>query len=440
MPTVSEILETIIYSLLNFVPYILLAIYPFRKTLRYSKKATLFLIGLVTFVQIFLGLLANFYVGKYVGLLSVFSTLIYAVFYFFTIKSNLGKTLFTLIMISNIANFVVMSSKCLEGIFFPELALQDYRWSFSLMMFLVEIIIFTPLFLYIKNVYSKAMDEKANIKQWRYLWLIPATFYLLWYHNTYFNSMNAIEIALKPSNAIFLLLINLGALFVYNVVVQTVNAYSNNLILQAQNHQLTMQSLQYENLRERINDARREKHDFRHHIALMTGYIDKNDYDSLKDYLHSFLRALPEDCNIIFCENYALNMLLVYYSQLSRQNGIDFTVDVSVPVQISVSDSDISVLVGNLLENAIDACSIQKCKDRKIIMHGCIKNSCLILTIDNTFENDIRKNVDDVYFSTKHSGTGIGIESAKAIVERYDGIIKTEQKDGFFFVSIMLNL
>ena len=440
MPAKSEIIETIIYSLLNFLPYILLAMYPFRGMLRFSKRVILCLIGLVTFVQIFLGILANFYVGENVGLLSVISTLIYAVFYFFVIKSNLGKTLFTLLMVSNIANFVVMFSKCLEGIFFPEYARQDYRWSFSLMMFLVEILIFIPLFLYMKNVYSKAMEEKANIKQWRYLWLIPATFYLLWYHNTYFNSMSAIEIALKPSNAIFLFLINLGALFVYNVVVQTVNAYSNNLILQAKNHQLTMQSLQYENLRERINEARREKHDFRHHIALMIGYLDNGDFDNLKNYLHSFMRTLPEDCNIIFCENYALNMLLVYYSQLSKQNGINFSAEISVPAEIKVSDSDISVLIGNLLENAIDACSVQKSKDRKIIMCGCIKNSCLLFTIDNTFENDIRKNADGVFSSTKHNGNGIGIESAKAIVKRYNGIMRTEQKNGLFYVSVMLNL
>ena len=408
--------------------------------LRYSKKVTFFLIGLVTLVQIFLGIMANFYVGKNVGLLSAISTLIYGVFYFFVIKSNFGKTLFTLLMISNIANFVVMSSKCLEGIFSPELARQNYRWSSSLTMFLIEFLIFIPLFYYLKNVYSKAMEEKANIKQWRYLWLIPATFYLLWYHNTYFNSMSALEIALKPSNAVFLLLINLGALFVYNVVVQTVNAYSNNLILQAQNHQLTMQSLQYENLRERINEARREKHDFRHHIALMTGYLDKGDFDKLKEYLLSFMRVLPEDCNIIFCEHYALNMLLVYYSQLSKHNEINFSADISVPAEINVSDSDLSVLIGNLLENAIDACSVQKSKDRSIIVHGCIKNSCLLFTIDNTFENDVNKTLDGIYSSTKHSGKGIGIESAKAIVERYKGIMRTEQKDGVFYVSIMLNL
>ena len=77
MPAKSETIETIIYSLLNFLPGILLAMYPFRGMLRFSKRVTLCLIGLVTFVQIILGFLANFYVEENVGILSAISTLIY---------------------------------------------------------------------------------------------------------------------------------------------------------------------------------------------------------------------------------------------------------------------------------------------------------------------------------------------------------------------------
>ena len=133
-------------------------------------------------------------------------------------------------------------------------------------------------------------------------------------------------------------------------------------------------------------------------------------------------------------------MVILYYLQLAKQNNIDFNVDVSVPSEITVTNNDLCVLLGNILENALDACVIQNSCDRKIIMRGRINNNCLLFTIDNTFENDVKKDADDVYFSTKHSGNGIGIESAKAIVERYNGVMRTEQKDGFFYVSVMLNL
>lgn len=84
-------------------------------------------------------------------LISVVSTALYAIFYFFAVNVPVGKTLFTLLMISNAANLAVISSKCIEGYLFPELARQSYRWSFSFVFFLVEIILCVSLFFVIKK-------------------------------------------------------------------------------------------------------------------------------------------------------------------------------------------------------------------------------------------------------------------------------------------------
>lgn len=55
MPPVSRIIEVSVYSLLNFLPFLVLAIYPFRASLRFSKPVTGVLIGFLTLVQLFLG-------------------------------------------------------------------------------------------------------------------------------------------------------------------------------------------------------------------------------------------------------------------------------------------------------------------------------------------------------------------------------------------------
>ena len=83
-------------------------------------------------------------------------------------------------MISNLANLSVISAKCLEGIFFPSLATQDYRWSFSLMLFSVEIILAVPIFLSMKTVYTPAVETVPSGGEWRDLWLSPATCCLIW--------------------------------------------------------------------------------------------------------------------------------------------------------------------------------------------------------------------------------------------------------------------
>lgn len=64
MPPVSRILEVAVYSLLNFLPFLALALYPFRNSLRFSAKVTGCLIGLLTVIQLMLGVWAAFFPGE----------------------------------------------------------------------------------------------------------------------------------------------------------------------------------------------------------------------------------------------------------------------------------------------------------------------------------------------------------------------------------------
>ena len=105
-----------------------------------------------------------------------------------------------------------------------------------------------------------------------------------------------------------------------------------------------------------------------------------------------------------------------------------------------LEEHHISVLLGNLLENAVDACAEQKSKDRRIIIKGKGDAHSLIFTIDNTFENEIKKNKHGELLTTKPTGNGIGVNSAKKIVQRYNGFFSADVKNDMFCVSFMLTL
>ena len=143
------------------------------------------------------GLWAALSKGNKAGMISAVSTAVYLSFYFLAVKKHFGKTLFTLLMISNIANLAVITAKTFEGLIFPKLAVQNYRWSFSLMLFIVEIILAVPVFLYMRKVYTPAVEKEPSGFEWKYLWLIPATFYVMWYYAFYGNkTRSSLEIAL----------------------------------------------------------------------------------------------------------------------------------------------------------------------------------------------------------------------------------------------------
>lgn len=472
MPPLYRVAEVCLYSLLNFVPFMGLVLYPFQNRLRFSKKVTAGMILVLTLLQLFLGNLAAFGKEGNGAFLSALSSLIYAIFYLTAVKMPVGKTLFTLLMISNLANFLVVSSKCIEGQIFPELARQSYRWSYSLIFFLVQLVFWLPLFIYIKQIYTPAVEKEPSGREWSYLWLIPGTFYLIWYDTIYANeNLSSLEIALRPKNAICLFFINAGACLIYYIVSELVLEQRKTLELQQKNYQLSMQAFQYDNLQNKITEARRARHDVRHHVLLMQTYLQEKNYEALEEYLQHYQREIPGGELISYCENAAVNAVLLYFAQEAQRRGIEFEVRVNLPRETGMEETDLSVLFGNLLENALDACeeeiekiqkgqsaqSEQKLQEAektqdgqihlygeteksnvgKVIINASQKGQALCVTVDNTFSGKLRQDREGRLLSTKHRGSGMGTESVKMIAEKYHGVCRFEVADGMFCASFM---
>lgn len=303
MPPLYRMLEVCVYSLTNFLPFLAMALYPFRRRLRFSPAVAAALVAVLTLLQMGLGLCAAFFTPGRASLLSVVSTGLYAVFYFLAVRAYPGKTLFTLLMISNLANLVVIAAKCLEGQLFPALAVQSYRWSFALMMLAVEAVLFLPLLLYVRKVYTPAVEQETSGLAWRYLWLIPATFYLIWYYVIYGNTnLTGLEIALRPSST----------------------------------------------------------------IALLQDCLRRKDYDAMQAYLDRYQETLPDARQLQFCGNAAVNAVLSYFAQQAAAQQVEFSVKAQLPEYTGVADPDLAVLFGNLLENALTAC-MQEASPRIVV-------------------------------------------------------------------------
>ena len=398
LPPLSRVFEICLYSLLNFFPFLIFALYPFRDDLRFSRTKTGLLIVVLTFLQILFGLLACFSTGNISAVLSLISTLSYAFFYFTVIRKSPGQLLFVLLMISNIANLVVITAKCLEGQFFPDFALLPYRYSMSLFMVIVEIFILIPVFIFLKKVITPAISCSQSFHEWRYLWLIPATFYLIWYYMVYGNStLSGLEIALNPKNIIVSVFVNAGALLIYSIVARLIVNQEQILKLQQQNHQLELQTV----------------------------------------HLEQYCKQLPDHSLITFCENIDANIVLSHYAQEAERLAIAYSVVANIPASCPVEDHDLSVLFGNLLENAVDACVASKTTARSIFVRAVYEKGSLCIAIDNTFDGKIMQDPDGTFLSSKHAGKGLGTVSVRTIASKYHGPCRFDWKDQMFFASVI---
>lgn len=439
MPSFYRILEVTICSLLKFLPFLLLALHPFAKHFRFPKPVIVLGTALLIGTQIVLDMFSAFS-GINEGFLSLLSTAVYALFYFIAVKVHFGKTLFTLLMLSNITNFVMMSSKALEGFLFGNMAYEAYRYTYAICVFFAHLFVTLPLFFYFRRSFSKGIHMKTDKIIWRYLWLIPATFYLIWNHHIYGNTETAVELALQPMHILYLFLINLGAIFINHMIIRMVTEQDHNITLKEQNHQLALQNLQYENLKERIDEARRAKHDLRHHITVMDNYLCNGEYEKLREYLNKYRKALPDDSKITFCDHLATNALLLYFAQQAKNQKIDYDVAVVLPENINFPENTLTVVLGNLIENAMEACLSVKDRLPFIRIRGKISDGAIFFMIENTYADQILKDQNGYFLSTKNKERGLGLSSVRNIVKECNGILDIETDGSLFRISLIMNV
>ena len=434
-----RVMEIVVYTLLNSIPYHFCVLYIFQDRLRFSLPKTILLMIPSTLLELVLNLLMIFCPLDSTFLLNLTWSAGYIIAYCIAVKMPTGKIGFIMLMLLNLNNFNIVASKCMEGYLFSSFAMERFHITNSLTMAVMELLILGPCFISFRRGFRPAIQQASNDFLWRYLWLVPATFYFLWHYHVYFSGVSSLEVATDPHSLFFLTVVNCGGYLIYYLVLRMVNETAANNQLRASNHQLELQTLQFENLQERIAETRKANHDLRHHITVMQGHLERENYPALQQYFHS-LKAQTPGGNLHYCEHNTLNLLLTYFSQIARDNDVECNIRANVPEKLNIPDNDLAVLIGNLLENAVEACVSQPVGKRKLIVCGNVHGNRLLFTIDNTFLGSIRQDRDGVLYSTKHEGKGIGMESAKAIVQRHAGQLQFQQQDGMFCLSLYLQL
>lgn len=430
-----RLLEVALYSMFNLMPFLFLALYLFRRHLRFSRPTTTILVLIMGIIQIGLGYLtAFFHISSEV--MSLASVVVYAGFLFFVIRDNIGRLAFVLLVLANLGNLVSICAKCIEGMIFGELAFQNYRWSMTLCMIVMHFIITVPVFLYVRRYFTGKIP--IHNKYWICLWLIPATFYVIWYYHMYFSGYSSLEIALDPKHAIFLLIINVGSFVVYHTSVLLLIAQDENAKLTQNNYLLTLQNIQYETLQQRIDEARRAKHDVRHHAHLTLEYLRSGKLSELEAYLEQYNASFPDALPVVYCQNYETNTLLNYFVQQAQQHGITMDIFVQLPQDISIAETTLSVLLSNLLENAVDACKEIAHGEKKISIKGKVSDGFVYFDVSNNYVGTLNKSKNGNYLSTKKNGKGLGLQSVSHLVKLHNGVIEIDTTDSVFRVSVML--
>jgi sensor histidine kinase regulating citrate/malate metabolism len=126
---------------------------------------------------------------------------------------------------------------------------------------------------------------------------------------------------------------------------------------------------------------------------------------------------------------------------LALKGDIEINYKAEVPPELTVSDLDLCVLIGNLIDNAVEACEKLEAGEsgRFIRLYIGVLKKQLYITITNGTGEIVRK-LDEEYITAKRGNHGHGLKRINKIVEKYGGFINRKNEPGVFVTEILLPL
>ncbi len=190
----------------------------------------------------------------------------------------------------------------------------------------------------------------------------------------------------------------------------------------------------YEEVENMYAKMRGWRHDYRHHIQTMKVHAANGEYEEINRYLEMLDDDLTNVETVIKTGNRMADAILNSKLSIAAKNEITVKAEAKIPVSLSVSELDLCIIIGNLLDNAIDACMELPAEKRLIRIYMEMKGNFLYLALTNTSGGKEKKD----FRSTKGEGHGFGISRMDAVVEKYGGYITRASEDEAFSTEVLL--
>lgn len=180
------------------------------------------------------------------------------------------------------------------------------------------------------------------------------------------------------------------------------------------------------------------RHDYRGHIQTLKALADKGAVDDIQKYLNMLDIDLKTVDTVIKTGDNMADAILNSKLSLAKSKNIDIIADTGVSVALTMSPTDLCVVIGNLLDNAIEATMKLPEEARMIRTYIDMKNRSLYLSVTNTTASKKLSKINGIFSSLKGEGHGFGLIRIDDIINRYGGYISRNSEDGAFTTEVLI--
>ena len=426
-------MEMLLYTFCAYLTIHLLAYLPFLDLLRFGRK---WMVAAVV-GNMLIHLLGVFWlvsIGRpeLVTLVGIAMVPISLVLYFLNIRLAPSKLLFTYMLLVSYQNIALGL-----GSFFA--ARMFHAGPRSLESGIICLALFAltwrPMYWLFRNAVRQVYCIDAP-QLWRLIWLLPAIVNVLVFVFT--GNLQAAAVGSWQFLLSRLSLLLCVAL-VYWVLLNALEGIQKQTILQQQlNFEIHLLEVEIQEQKkysqlmlEYAQQLRRQRHDLRHQLTAIQGLSDP-DNAPLQTYIQELLQAIPAAPRN-YCENPAVNAIVSHYAAQCLSQNITVDIHIEVPDHTEgITDTELCIIFGNLLENAWEACTRMTQGTPFIRMRSSLEHGTLAVTQENSFEGKISLQ-DGKYLSSKRKGVGIGLSSIQAVAKAHGGDARFETQGAAFY-------
>lgn len=423
---------------LDVFPWIFLLYMPFKDRLRFSVITT----GVLNYIAltIYLLIFKKITTAEFYNLDVMFSYRVVQIFVvltlvIFLVDDYIEKSLFVYGLLLPISVVILVWASHINN--YITIRQSATYLDTAVLRIIISAICFPFMYMLWKK-YIVPVVKTDNRRQWRQAWIIPIIFSIV----SLAYCENNFEITYMRFNQVIArFTLSIGVVIVS--VMQFSNMNTEEKFVRAEEKAkrskmlIDMKSEQYNMITEKIEKTRKSRHDIHHHINVVYQLAKENKIEQLIEYLEEYNKIDSTKEPMVYCNNSTVDAILNHYILLAKDNGIEVHLNVALPEELKIRDTDLCIVIGNLLENAIEASKKEENKRIKLRINRSNEYICML--VSNLYNGEIKKGHSG-YYSRKREfkDTGIGLSSVSAVVEKYDGRMEVDHTNGEFNVFIMM--
>jgi hypothetical protein len=371
------------------------------------------------------------YLTLNIPILSLISNIISYFLISFNYQSNLKKRLLAIFLIYIIFLLIEILIVILSGFLNYSIYFKNQYFSSILGIIGIKIVSYIVVLILSKTSNIKDTD-KISITYWLAILFIPLGTILIIIILLELNELSNVKLIIGIS---IMFIINIITFSLYDNVSNMYKSKMESEILKQQNIHY---SQQYDLMKSSIDKTNSINHDIKKHILMLDSLIKRNQKDKAIEYISEILNLTKNNKIISNSGNIAIDSIINFKLQEVYNLNIKLDTIIFVPHNLNIADFDLTIILGNLIDNAIEGTS-KLVKNRYINLKLTYKKNTFFIHIENSFNGKLKyidNRLTTLYKNNdKH---GYGLLNIKSAINKYDGILEINHTEQIFTVDVML--